>query len=282
MRNVVLLTAIIALGLTSINAQNIRHDQPSDSASTWQVFKYDTNNTWRGIKHAITRPLHWKNKDFEKFGGLVLGTVALSLADEGVSDFFRRQDNSFPQPIQEFGWYFGSPQNYLLANAGLYSFGLFTKNEKIRKTSVLIISSSITSGYIQIISRSIFGRARPFAEEGAYSFRFLANDGDHLSFPSGHTVFGMTMAHAIAKQFESPWTKAGIYAIGSIPGISRMIDGAHWLTDVAFSTVLSIVVVDSIDNLLYESEAYDYPKKEKTISWNLRFSGNQIGVVGTF
>lgn len=283
MRNTVVVSfLIITFCITNISAQQLQQTKPSDTATTWQLLKYDTNTTWKGIKHAITRPVHWKKKDFTKLGGLLLGTAALSITDEATSDFFRRQDNNFPQVIQDFGWYFGSPQNYLMANAGLYGFGLFTKNEKIRKTSVLIISSSITTGYIQILSRSIIGRGRPLAEKGAHHFKFLSNKSEFLSFPSGHTVFGITMAHSIAKQFESPWTKAGIYAIGSIPGISRMIDGAHWLTDVAFSTVLSIIVVDSIDKLLYATKAYDYPKKEKSISWNFRFSGNQIGVVGTF
>lgn len=282
MRKTVILIIIFNCFYINVIAQQLQNSKPSDTASTWQLFKYDTNNTWKGIKHAVTRPIHWNNKDLTKFGGLVIGSAILSISDESTSDFFRRQEGNFPQPIQEFGLYFGHPQNYLLANAGLYGFGLFTKNEAVRKTSVLIISSSITTGYIQIISRSIFGRARPLAERGAHTFKPFSNESEFLSFPSGHTVFGMTMAHAIAKQFDSPWTKAGIYTIGSIPGFSRLLNGKHWLTDVAFSTIMSIVVVDSIDKLFFESEAYYYPKKEKTISWSFRFSGNQIGFIGTF
>jgi len=77
-------------------------------------------------------------------------------------------------------------------------------------------------------------------------------------------------------------TKIGIYTLGSIAPISRLLDGAHWLTDITFSTALSIIVVDCIDNYLFNSNAYSYPKKEKTISWNFKFSTNQIGIVGTF
>ena len=282
MRKTVILIIFFNCFYINVFAQQLQNSKPSDTASTWQLFKYDTNNTWKGIKHAVTRPIHWKSKDLTKLGGLVIGTAILSISDESTSDFFRRQEENFPQPIQEFGLYFGNPQNYLLANAGLYGFGLFTKNETVRKTSVLIISSSITAGYIQIISRSIIGRGRPLAENGAHTFKPFSNESDYLSFPSGHTVFGITIAHAIAKQFDSPWTKAGIYSIGSIPGISRLLIGKHWLTDVAFSTILSIAVVDAIDKLLFESEAYSYPKKEKTISWNFRFSGNHIGFVGVF
>ena len=90
------------------------------------------------------------------------------------------------------------------------------------------------------------------------------------------------MAHAIAKQFDKTWMKIGVYAIGAIPPISRLVDNAHWITDIAFSTAISIIVVDSIDKYLFESKSYSYPKKEKQISWNLRFSGSQMGIVGTF
>ena len=253
-----------------------------DSLNTWQTFKYDTNASWRSIKHVVTRPLHWKGKDYAKFGGMVLGTVIISATDRETSNFFRQQDDSFPQPIQEFGFYFASPQNYLMANAGLYGFGLLTKNEQIRKTSVLIISSSITAGYLQIFARTAFGRARPFSGDGPYTFKPFAGNEDYFSFPSGHTVLGITMAHSIAKQFDNTWTKIGIYSIGSIPALTRLMDGAHWLSDVAFGAALSIVVVDSIDKFLFNSESYNYPKKQKAITWNFRFSGNQIGFVGTF
>jgi len=90
------------------------------------------------------------------------------------------------------------------------------------------------------------------------------------------------MAHSIAKQFKNPWVKAGIYTVGAIPPISRIIDDAHWVTDIAFSAIVSIVVVDSIDKFLNDENAYNTPKREKQISWNIKFSTNQIGLVGTF
>lgn len=78
------------------------------------------------------------------------------------------------------------------------------------------------------------------------------------------------------------WAKIDIYSIGSIPALTRLLDGAHWLSDVVFGAALSIVVVDSIDTFLFNSKSYDYQKKKKLISWNFRFSGNQIGFVGSF
>lgn len=90
------------------------------------------------------------------------------------------------------------------------------------------------------------------------------------------------MAHAIAKQFNSSWSKVAVYSIGAIPPLSRLTANAHWLTDIAFSTAISIIVVDSIDKFLHKSQTYHSDKNNHKITWNLAFTPNQIGVIGRF
>ena len=253
-----------------------------DSASIGSLFKHDAKATIKSVGHAFTRPIYWKGDDYLKMAGMFGGTILLSTADDEINRFFLRQQDDFPELIRDIGWYFGSPQNFFMANAGLYGYGLFTKNEQVRRTSVLIISSSITTGFITSMLKSVVGRARPDSGLGNWYFKSFSPEGKFHSFPSGHSSLSITMAHAIAKQFENTWVKIGIYSIGAIPPISRLVDNAHWITDIAFSTALSIIVVDSIDKYLFESKTYNYPKKKKLVSWNLKFTGNQIGVIGTF
>lgn len=253
-----------------------------DTSSTWRLLKHDFKYTVKGVAHSLSRPVQWKGKDFAKLGILISGTAALSLTDKPIREWSQNNRTDFPKVLRDFGWYFGSPQNYFIANTGLYAFGLLTKNEKVRKTSVLIISSSVTTGLLQSISKSAIGRARPGSGFDNYTFNPFSGIATYRSFPSGHTILSMTMAHAIAKQFENIWVKVGVYTMGSIPPISRIIDDAHWITDVAFSTALSIIVVDSIDKYLNTENAYNSIKKKKHVSWNLKFAPNQIGIVGTF
>lgn len=280
-----------ALFIIKVDAQLFKFkdlEKPADTSSIGTLALYDLKRGIQGVKYSFTRPLHWKKKDFIRLGVLTAGTLLLATVDDEGSEFFVRNDPGPRSLFQEAGFRFGSPQVYFIANAGLYGIGLFTKNEKLRKTSVLIISGAFTTGLIQTISKTVVGRARPNNDMGLGStdFRPFANEAAFRSFPSGHTVLSVTMAHAIAKQFKNPWTKAGIYALGSVAPISRLFDGAHWLTDIVVSTVLSIAVVDSIDKFLYGAKAYDYPedypKREKYITWSLRISGSQIGFVGTF
>lgn len=283
MRNTVILTTLILLFSNNyVNAQQLTNSKLKDTTTIWQLAKYDATTAFKSVVHSFTRPAHWKKKDFTTLGVLLGGTILISIIDEEANTFFEKQEPNVPEIIKDFGWYAGNPQNYFIVTAGIYGFGLFTKNEKVRKTGVLIITSSFISGLLQSIGKNSIGRARPTANVGSTSFDPFSKASKFHSFPSGHTVLSITMAHSIAKQFDSTWTKIGIYTLGSIAPISRLLDGAHWLSDIAFSAALSIIVVDSIDKFLFNTKAYLYPKKEKTISWNFKFSSNQIGVIGTF
>ena len=273
---------IITSCFLTVEAQKKPLIKPADSSSIGTLLKYDGKVTLRGVGNSFTQPLRWKRNDFIKLGTLLAGTFALSFIDESSSEFFIDIEPDVPEGIKNFGWYAGKPQYYFAATAGIYGFGLLTKNEKVRKTGVLIIAASVTTGVFQSVMKYAVGRARPSENVGSTAFKPFTNISGYHSFPSGHTILSVTMAHSIAKQVDNTWAKVGIYTLGSIAPFSRLLEGAHWLTDVAFSAVISIVIVDGIDKYLFTTKSYDYPTKDKPISWNLKFSGNQLGIVGTF
>ncbi|MDJ0645195.1 MAG: phosphatase PAP2 family protein [Flavobacteriaceae bacterium] len=249
--------------------------------SIWQLMKYDGKTAFGGLKHAYTRPLYWKGKDFLTLGGVALGTYILYTFDEESSEYFIKQEEDIPELVQDFGWYFGAPQNTYMLYGGIYGVGLLTRNEKLRHTGVLLIASATAAGFIQTLSKNAFGRARPLTFEGRGSFKPFSSEGAYHSFPSGHAILSFTTAHAIARQFDSWWVKAPIYLVGSIAPASRLWVGSHWLTDVALGMALSVVIVDSIDNYLKDTNKYDLKKKKK-VTWRLNVGANRLGVVGTF
>jgi len=232
--------------------------------SILKMLKYDGITAFGGLKHAYSRPLHWQKDDF-----FTLGT------------YFIRQEKKIPKVLKDFGWYFGKPQYNYMLSASIYGVGLFTRNKKIRHTGVLLISSATAAGLIQTVSKNIVGRARPQTLKGNGAFKPFSKKGSYHSFPSGHTILSFTTAHAIAKQFDNWWLKVGIYGVGAISPVSRLWAGAHWLTDVALGGVLSVVIVDSIDNYLKDNNKYGF-KKQRTVSWKFNLRPNKIGLIGTF
>lgn len=246
----------------------------------WKQLVYDGKFTLQSIGNGFTQPLRWQKDDFITASGVVAGTGILYLADNDARTFFQNHQYEVPQVLKEFGWYFGSPQNFFMISAGVYGFGLLTDNEKVRHTGVLIIASAATSGIIQSISKTAVGRARPKSGNRNEFKPFESNSGYH-SFPSGHAILSFSMAHAIAKQFDNFGAKAGVYIVGSIAPISRLWEDAHWLSDVGLGIAISIVTVDGVDNFMKKKSAYNY-SKPKHISWQFKAGYGTLGFIGTF
>ncbi|TMM57518.1 phosphatase PAP2 family protein [Maribacter algarum] len=250
--------------------------------TNWNNFKYDFASIFGGVGYSYTRPLHWKGKQWGTFGAIVGGTTLLYLFDKETSQFAIRQKEGIPLFVRDYGNEFGSPQYNYMFTGGFYVVGLLSKNEKLRRTGVLLISSATSAGLLQQLAKSVVGRARPESGKTKDTFDPFTADKKFHSFPSGHAILAFTNAYAIAKQFRNPWIKAGIYTVGLVPGISRLWDGKHWLTDVALGIAISIFTVESIDRYLDYRYNEKYNQKTKKVSWNLNFAPSRLGITARF
>ena len=268
----------LVLLTTTMTGQEL---QQQKEKNLWNDFTYDIGNVLGGVGYSYSRPFHWKGNDWANFGYLTGGTLLLFTVDDEFIDWKNGFDQDVPDLIKDYGNKYGAPENNYMLTGGVYLAGLFMKNEKLRRTGVLLISSATAGGFLQQVSKRIIGRARPKSGASSATFDPLHLDRvyDYDSFPSGHAMLAFSNAYAIAKQFKSPWVKGGLYTVGMIPGLVRVIDDFHWISDVAFSTVLSIFIVESIDKYLdskYDEKYND--QKPKNVSWNLSFGPNTLGV----
>ncbi|TQD39020.1 phosphatase PAP2 family protein [Haloflavibacter putidus] len=273
------LSAQTSLDSLSTNS-SVKEEQPR----IWDLAKHDASLAFGGFKHVYSRPFQWKQDDWAKAAGVVLGTAALNILDTKTNDYFQRQDASVPDLIKDFGWYFGSPQNNYGVNGGLYLVGLFTRNKVLRRTGILMITSASAAGLIQTISKTAIGRARP-SSGGKFTFKPFSSEGGYHSFPSGHTILSFTTFYALSKQFDNPWAKAGLIAGGLVSPVSRLWAGAHWLTDVALSLAITVAVVDTVDKYLdqnMKSDAQILRENRNKISWRFQLGAGSIGIRGVF
>ncbi|MEL4306748.1 phosphatase PAP2 family protein [Joostella sp. CR20] len=281
LKNIVFATTLFCFGCISF-LQGQDTNFLSKDATRWQMLKYDTGNMFKGILFSYARPFHWEKKQWMEFGGVAATTSILYIFDDQTSEYFVEQSDDIPDFIKDYGWYYGSPQNNYMLTAAVYLTGLGLKNEKLRRTGVLLISSASAAGLLQQMSKYAFGRARPRSGDDKNTFYPFTSDKDYHSFPSGHAILAFTNAYAIAKQFKNPWVKGGIYAVGLIPGVSRLWAGAHWLTDVGVGIALSIATVEAIDKFLDSKYEEKYNQKQKDVSWDLSIGPGQFGVVMRF
>ncbi|WP_282178975.1 phosphatase PAP2 family protein [Maribacter stanieri] len=274
-----LITLLVITLCISLTAQNSSKDS---TETRWDMVKYDVGNMFKGVGYSYARPLHWQGKQWAQFGAVVGGTGLVYLTDDNTSRFIRNNREGIPKFIRDYGEFYGSPANNYLATSGVYAAGLITKNEKLRRTGVLLISSATSAGLLQQVLKSVVGRARPLADLGKDTFDPFNSSRNFHSFPSGHALLAFTNAYAIGKQFKNPWVKAGIYTLGAIPGVSRVWDGQHWLSDMVFAFAISIATVESIDRYLDKKYDEKYNNQQKMVSWNLNFGPGQMGVTVNF
>lgn len=259
---------------------------PKHIETNWEKLTYDMKSIVGGMGYTYTRPLSWNRNQWNLFGGVIIGTLGVYTIDDEAEKWFRRQEPHIPEFIQDYGWYYGNPQNNYALTGIVYLTGLIIKNDKIRRTGVLMISSASAAGLLQQVSKSLVGRARPRTGLKKNDFRPMDRNSDFHSFPSGHTALAFSNAHALAKQFKNPWIKGGIYLLGSVPPLTRLWDGAHWLTDIVLSMALSVATVEAVDN--YLDSRYPSNKNvkkglhKKMVSWRLVIKSNGAGIVASF
>ncbi len=67
-------------------------------------------------------------------------------------------------------------------------------------------------------------------------------DGTHHSFPSGHTATSFMTATMLHKEYgwRSPWFSIGGYTVAALTGVSRIMNNAHWMSDVVTGAAIGI------------------------------------------
>lgn len=273
---------LLLIGCCAVVHSQVDTMEETSKETRWGYFKHDIGSVFGGMGYAYSRPLHWQKDDWATFGAVSAGTILLHFADDETSRFFRKRSEDIPTPIRDFGYEYGSPTNNFALTGAVYLTGLIIKDEKLRRTGVLLVSSAASAGLLQQVVKTVAGRGRPRDGFSPNHFRPFGPGNAYRSFPSGHAMMAMTNAHAIAKQFQNYWVKSGIYLIGAIPSISRVWEGAHWLTDVALSVVISIATVESIDRYLDRRYDEKYLDNSKKVSWDLKLLPGRIGVVARF
>lgn len=120
-------------------------------------------------------------------------------------------------------------------------FGLTISKENTPEIYKLLITSLKTTDAMRVAPKAYYHRLRPFELLGDHLLveseeEFLRGEG---SYPSGHTHRGYTCALLLAE--INPANADTILARGWIYGESRVIDGAHWQSDVDASRVSAAI-----------------------------------------
>lgn len=110
-----------------------------------------------------------------------------------------------------------------------------------------MVACLLVAGVLVEVLKALIGRERPNQHDGSWVFKPLLGgftDGSNLSTPSSHAAIALAGAFAIARLRPGSGMVAIPLAIGCAG--TRVLMGAHFLSDVVLSGVLAWAVVEII------------------------------------
>jgi membrane-associated phospholipid phosphatase len=182
------------------------------------------------------------------------GAFALYLIEQDIRKIFIRNRSPFADSMGEVGDIYGEPITVVLLTGCIYGYALFFDNSRMRDTAVLMTASLVPAGFIQTVSKTAAGRARPSTDADNNIFKPFKRTEEYYSFVSGHTLVAMSISLVLARQVNSIPLKIGFYTFGILGGLSRIYNDDHWVSDVFLGAALSYACVNTAASWLENNQ----------------------------
>lgn len=214
-----------------------------------------TGKLGKDLGQAIFQP---DNKDIKLF---LLGSAAIFtsmlLIDNPIKDYANDHQNPFKDNLFSIDKYYGDVKYMIGGSLALYGSGYLFKDKHLKNMGLRAGQAYFYNGLITVIIKEIMGRARPFANEGPFSYHPFAFQEQYRSFFSGHTSGVFAVSTVMAHEFDYWWWKTIWYGAAFLVGGARIYHNQHWFSDVLAGALVGYAVGRF-------TATYDYPKDESS------------------
>ena len=138
---------------------------------------------------------------------------------------------------------------------------------------VAVAGSGIAANVVKVLVGR--GRPRMINLEGTFTLAPLTIDPSYASFPSGHATTAFALAAVLA--LFAPRFRIGVFAIATMLALSRVVVGAHYLSDILAGGALGTVTVYALADALHRRglvfavrDGHLTPKAPRVLLWPLR------------
>jgi lipid A 4'-phosphatase len=188
---------------------------------------------------------------------VAIAAVGIGWLDRPIAYFFFHTEviawHPFFHGVERFG--FGWP--YLVILGPLFAIlrwggdapGLRAWAEPMRRAAwipAFLFAAVAVSGLAVDILKVLFGRTRPklWFANGSYDFTWLGLRADHWSFPSGHAATAAALMAGLWCLWPRPLP---VYiALAALVALSRLVTGAHYLSDTVVGAFIGVVAARAI------------------------------------
>ncbi len=223
---------------------------------TFAQNKYNFDQFFNESKSYLAQPAKWDGNDWLKIGAIGAATVLFMQIDEPVRNELIK-DRSYIKSVPiEGGRIWGEVYTTVGISGIYYLLGQINENNSYKKIGFEILQSCIYSALITQSMKMIIGRARPYQNEGAFSFKPLNISGDdRWALPSGHTTLAFSLSTVLAKNSESTLTKIICYIPALLTAASRTSQDKHWISDVFLGAVIGYSVAEFVTSKHEQNES---------------------------
>ncbi|UCF20724.1 MAG: phosphatase PAP2 family protein [Gemmatimonadota bacterium] len=177
------------------------------------------------------------------------------LVEEQVREAFQENRNGVADVLERVGWWYGTPLFTVPATLLTLGAGELFNDSEVTDTGVLMSQLLLSLLFVQQPIRITVGRARPYTNEGHWSFRPFTVGKEYASFPSGHSWGAFGISNIVARQIDQTWASVTLYTLATITALSRLYADAHWLTDVVLGSVVGYVVSTALWNRRHDDDS---------------------------
>ena len=148
---------------------------------------------------------------------------------------------------------------------------IFTSFKEVKNLFFYTITCLFFTGLLTQLLKHIIGRPRPNHTilDGSLGFDFFTTDSNFHSFPSGHTSTIFILALVCSTII--PRLKYFFLIFALVVSLSRIVVGAHFLTDIIGGTIIAFLCFKLINLFLNYKLIYIKPKILIQINQNLFF-----------
>ena len=211
------------------------------SAQYWDQFKDDFNGSL-DLGVNLTKSMFSAENIPYYLGGAALIAGSMFFIDQPVRDFSQTHQTSFKNGLFGIDNYYGNVKYTPAAVLALYTVGLFSKNTSVREAGLRASQAMVYTAVLTVVTKEIFGRSRPYTEDGSLSFHPFSFQESRRSFFSGHTSLVFSISTVFAAEIDNIFWKIGWYGLAALVGGARIYHDKHWFSDVLAGAAVGYAV----------------------------------------
>jgi len=173
----------------------------------------------------IKAPFKWDGSDWLKLGLVGAGTfLVMGTADQPIrTAVLKDQKYYYSAPIV-FGRMYGELYTPFVFFGGFAIHSLLTNDNYTRKIAYEIGQASLYAGAITYLLKMAIGRARPYMEEGNFSYHpfYSLINTKYQSLPGGHNAVAMVISTVLSRNVNPGWLKVLLYLPAALTFVSRV------------------------------------------------------------